>query len=104
MGIKRFFNRTVVVRRLRDISGSSSGLVATATVDCNIQTIDRVRRQELEIVTGQAWEAFFELEDGIQEGDKLTDDRGVIYKVLEVTRLDVGINQHLACVLVEYNA
>ena len=55
-------------------------------------------------MTGQAWEAFFELEDGIQEGDKLTDDRGVIYKVLEVTRLDVGINQHLACVLVEYNA
>lgn len=104
MGVKYFFNRTVTVSRLKTISGNKKGFSSTATVDASIQVMERTARQEQGIVEGKAWIAYFEEQDDIQEGDKLTDDKGFVYKALEVNTYDVGINRHKAVILVEYNA
>ena len=103
MGIKRFFNQNVTVRRLKTVSGYKKAFRATATVDSHIQDLDGEARQVLGILEGRAWEAWFDVAADIQEGDKITDSKGIIYKVREVTQKDYGINQHLQVILEEYN-
>ena len=104
MGIKRFFNHTVVVRRLRTISGNLKSLQATATADGAIQEMDREARSAQGILEEKAWRAWFDEDTDINEGDEITDDNGVVYHVREVVAKDYGINRHLQVLLVELNA
>jgi len=102
--VKRFFDKEVVVRRLRD-SGSTQSFQATATADCAIQELSPQARSLLgDIVSGRSWQAWFDVDDDIQEGDKLTDGDGNVYIVREVTKKDYGTNQHLEVLMEEHNA
>lgn len=105
MGIANFFDKTVVIRRLRDVSGTGKrGYQATATADGAIQELDRSDRIASGFVSERAWVAWFDIETNIQEGDRITDANGKIYKVIEATLKDYGINQHLEVVLTEYHS
>lgn len=105
MSIAEFFEKTITIRRLRDVAGTDRrSYAATATVDCAIQEQDRQDRIASGFATERTWIAWFDLEQGIQEGDILTDSLGRQYKVVEVTRKDYGINVHLQVIMVEYNA
>lgn len=105
MGIKRFFNEDIIVRRLRDVSGSDvkSSFQATATADGHIQELDQQARQLAGITEEKAWMAWFGEDADINEGDKVTDESGVEYHVREVVVKDYGINRHKQCILVEFN-
>lgn len=103
MGIGRFFDKTVVIRRLR-ADGAKRAMQATATADGAIQSLDAQERNASGFATQRAWRAWFDVETDINEGDKITrQDTGQDFKVVEVTLKDYGINQHLAVILVEYN-
>lgn len=103
MTIARFFDRNVIVKRLRDGVNNRQSFQATATVEGHIQELGAEAGQLINAVTGRAWEAWFELDAPIQEGDRIQDARGVNYYVKEVTRKDYGINQHLEVILTEHN-
>ena len=102
--IRRFFDRNVTVRRLRTVSGDRKAFQATATVEGHVQDLGGAARQRLGIVEDRAWEAWFDLDADVEEGDEITDNRGTVYHVREVTRKDYGANQHLEVILAEPNA
>lgn len=103
MGIKRFFDKTVVVMRLKDVDSVKSNFNTTATVDGAIQELDQEARTEFGLSEDRAWIGYFDIEDdaNLKEGDKITLS-GVDYKVIEKTKKDYGINQHIEIIMVEY--
>lgn len=104
MSILTYFDKDVVVRRLRDIDGTKRAISATATCDCHIQSLDPESRQKAGIVDARAWRMWFRIDAEIQEGDVLTDNNGVRYLISEITTKDYGINQHKEVIALEYNA
>lgn len=106
MGIAHFFDRNVVIRRLKDVSGTDRrSLQATATVEGAIQELDRAARSQQGILEERAFMAWFDVDLDIKEGDVLTDQaNGNRYEVKEVTIKDYGINQHKEVLLIEHNA
>lgn len=104
MGIKRFFDTTVIVSRLRVTSGSKRAFSSTATVDGAVQALSVEARQSRGIIDEKGWKAWFPLESDIVEGDRITDDDGMVFNVREIVKKDYGINQHLEVILMEFNA
>lgn len=105
MTIKDFFNKSVVVFRMKAVTGNKRNFTTTATVDVAIQELDKNATRELDQVKDRAWQCYFDIEDEnkIKEGDKIVDSYGIEYKVQEKTIKDYGINQHVDVILVEYS-
>lgn len=105
MTIRRFFDKEVVVQRLKVISGYKKTFQSTATVDGHIQALDDTARQVLGIVEEKAWKAWFDVDTDIQENDRITDEDGNVYVVREVVKKDYGFgtNVHLEVILEEQN-
>lgn len=106
MGIRHFFDREVVVYRLRDTTGDKQAVSSTATADCHIQELDAETRQALGMLEERAWIAYFDEDADVKEGDILTDQKtGTEYRVIDVTLKDYefGINQHLEVRMVLYS-
>ena len=102
--IKRFFDQSVVVKRLKLISGNRRSFQSTATVEGHIQELDQRARQLIGIVEEKAWEAWFPEDAEIEEGDEITDENNVVYHVREIVIKDYGINRHMQVILMEQNA
>ena len=106
MGIKRFFDETITVRRLKTVSGNRQAFQTTATAECHIQSISSEARQRLGILEQRSWIAYFDVEGIYQPkvGDKITDEDAINYKVIDITKKDYafGINQYIEVILVEY--
>ena len=103
MSIKSFFTKKIVVRRLSTVSGMKKAFQSTATVDGAIQEMDRQARQKLGIIEERAWYAWFDINENILEGDTLVDENGKRYKVIETTKKDYGVNQHMQVIMQEAN-
>lgn len=104
MTIRRFFDKQVIIKRLKTISGNRKNFVATATAEGAIQELDREGRVKLGLVNEERiWIGWFDLDEDIHEGDTITDEQGVRYNVREVTRKDYGANQHLQILMAEHN-
>ncbi len=99
--IHKFFTKDVIIRRLTTVSGYKKAFQSTATVESHIQELDREARQRLGIVEERAWILWCDIDEPIEEGDIAIDERGVEYKVKEVTKKDYGVNQHLQVILKE---
>jgi hypothetical protein len=107
MTIARFFDREVIVSRLKTVSGNKKAFSTTATVDTHIQEASPEARTALGIVEERAWVAYFDVDATIKEGDKLVDSyTSRQYRVREVTLKDYhfATNQHLEVLLEEFNA
>ena len=104
MGIKRFFDKSVIVMRLKDIDGVKSSFTTTATVDGAVQELDQEARTELGLAEDRGWIAYFDISDEhkFQEGDRIVLS-GQPYKVISKTKKDYGINQHIEIIMVDYN-
>lgn len=103
MSIKRFFNRDVVVRRLKSLGSGKTNYQATATAEGHIQELTPEARQAIGIVEGKVYKAWFDVSEDVDEGDQLTDDKGRVFKVHQTNQQDYGINQHLECIIIDYN-
>lgn len=106
MSIATFFDKIVYIARMKDITGTNNRrYVATATADGAIQELDRTARVQQGLVDVRAWIGYFDIECNIHEGDVITrQDNHMRFKVLEATKKDYGINQHLQVMMTEYNA
>jgi hypothetical protein len=106
MTIKHFFDKSIVVERLKSLGGNKRGYSCTATVDVHIQNVDIAERIELDIIDAMAWTMYYDPEDFLVKiGDKLTDSDGKIYKVSDIVDKDYsfGINKHSQATLLEYS-
>lgn len=103
MSIRRFFTKTVIIRRLSSLGGHKKQFQSTATVDGHIQEMSREARQRLGILEERTWIGWFDIEEDICEGDILIDNYDTRYSVKEVTKKDYGVNQHLQIILEESN-
>lgn len=103
MSITRFFNRDVVIKRLVSIGSGKTNYQATATADGHIQELTPEARQAIGIVEGKVYKAWFDVDESVQVGDKLVDDKSREFEVLQLNKQDFGVNQHLECIIVEHN-
>ena len=103
--IERFFDQAIVIQRMKATSGNKRTHQATATSDGHIQSLDERARQALGVLDQKAWKAWFPVELDVREGDRLVDGHSRTYTVQEVVEKDYafGINQHIECILVEWN-
>ena len=102
-----FFDKEVIVYRLRDIGSGKQSISSTATADCHIQEIDPATRQAQGILEERAWVAYFAEDADVKEGDILREQvTGQRYRVLDATLKDYGfaLNRHLEVRLLIYNA
>ena len=103
MSIQRFFNQSILIKRLSTVSGYKQNFQSTATVDGHIQEMDRTAREKMGIIEQRAWISWFNVDCLIQEGDIVVDERSTEYRVTDVTIKDYGCNTHKQCVLMEPN-
>ncbi len=106
MSIRHFFDKEVIVYRLRTVSGGRKTFQSTATVDCHIQEMGDERRGILGILDADAYVAYFDEDAEISVGDVLVDGDGVRYTVKDISKKNYSfaINQHIEAVLLEENA
>ncbi len=102
--IHRFFTQRVIMQRLKVTDGRKKTFQSTATVDGHIQALDKAARQKLGIIEARAWQAWFDIDEDWQEGDRAVDENGQHYLVSEVTKKNYGINEHLQIILLEESA
>lgn len=105
--LSRFFDKTIVVRRLKTVSGSKRAFQATATVVGHYQNIDiKYRNNEEGGIGAQTYKAWFDIDEDIQSGDQLTDDNtGDKFRVIEVEKMggDFGLQtEHLEVIMEKY--
>jgi len=102
MSIQRFFDKSIIIRRLAVVSGNKKKFVSTGTIDAHIQRIrdeDVFRMYGVTEATHKAW---VDLDDDIQEGDKAIDSDGNEYDVVMVNERDFGHNVHKEVILKRY--
>ncbi len=102
MSIQQYFTKDGILRRLKTVDGRKKAFEATATVDGHLQEMDRRARQKLGILEERAWYWWCDIETNIIEGETIQIE-GKVYKVIEVTIKDYGVNQHKQCILEEAN-
>ena len=103
MSIQRFFNQSILIKRLGTVSGYKKAFQSTATVDGHIQEMDRTAAEKVGIVEQRAWISWFEPDCIIKEGDIVEDEHGTQYRVTEITLKDYGVNMHKQVILMEPN-
>lgn len=105
MSIDRFFDESIVIRRLRTVSGNKKSFQTTATVDAHIQEASPEARQILGVTEERAWVAYMDEGAEINEGDRVFGADGKVYEVREVTTKDYtfGVNKHKEVLLMEQN-
>lgn len=101
--ITHLFTKDIVIRRMRTVSGHKKSYQATATVEGMIQELSKEARQRLGIVEERTFEAWFDIDENVQEGDHIIDKYGTEYYVKTVTKKDYGINTHLQAILEKPN-
>lgn len=103
MSIDRFFTNSVVIRRLRTVSGNKKTYQATATVEAHIQEASAETQQILGPTQERAWVAWMDEEAEIEIGDRAFGPDGKVYQVREKTVKTYGINKHCEVLLMEQN-
>lgn len=101
--ITHLFNHELVIQRLRTSSGYKKTFQTTATVDGMLQEKYQEAVPRLGIIESRAFIAWVDIDEDIQEGDRLVHDN-VTYAVKVVTQKDYGVNTHLQLILEKANA
>lgn len=104
MSIRRFFTKTITVKREADTSGNKRAFSTNGTEKGHFQDLDPELRQGLGIVGMRAWKFWFNEDADVLIGDTLTDEDSNVYYVRETTKKDTGINRHLEIIATEKNA
>lgn len=97
--ITHFFTKDIVIRRLKTVSGNKKAFHSTATVEGMIQGQNKVAGQRLGIIEERTFIAWFDIDEDIQEGDRIVDKNNNEYYAKTVTKKDYGINTHLEVIL-----
>jgi len=101
MSVLHFLDKSVVIRRLQTVSGSLKNYVATATIDMHIQDITEEESQQFYGAYNATHKAWIDIDQGIQDGDKVIDADGVEYEVVNINKKTYAfaINKHVELIL-----
>jgi len=102
-----FFNKTIIIRRLKTTGTGKRNLSATATVDGTYQNIDQDESASIEGVSGKTYKGWFEINTDIQAGDVLTDQStGKQFRVMSIEKKadNYGLETDHLEVIMQYNA
>jgi len=95
MSIEQFFNKTIIVRRLKR-SGDKSHHEATSTVDAGIQAPTGVYGTGVDQSLARSFKIYTDVDDDIKENDEIQDkDTGKVYVVKSVVKKDYALLEHL---------
>ena len=94
MSVRHFFDTTAIIKRMTPVIGTDKVRSrSTATVDVNIQQLDKESVQKLEGVFGEDYVLFCESDVNIREGDTVVSGDNQ-FKVTEVIEAKLfGINE-----------
>jgi hypothetical protein len=103
MSISHLFTKDIVICRYSTVTGNRKSFQATATVEGMIQNKD-VRKSTLQgIIEDRQWIAYLEIDCDIKIGDQIIDKYGKKFSVMDFSKKDYGINQHIEAILDEVN-
>lgn len=101
-----FFNKSVIVRRLKTSSGSKKSFLATATADTHYQNIQDEDSLVKEGVPSKSYKAWFDPGEDIQSGDELQDAvSGTRFRVVQVENISDGFGleaEHLEVIMTKH--
>lgn len=103
--IAYFFDSTAIIKRSKNAGGNIYRLSATATVECNIQQLDRDAVAKIEGVVGDEFVLFCESEVNLKKGDRVVNkDNGDEFVVKVVVDAELfGIQQFKQVYLTRFN-
>ena len=106
MTIGHLYNRSFIIRTLKDTGGVKSQLYATATVEAHYQRLDESTNSVAVQVYGATHKMWCDLSEKIKDGDQVEDDEGNIFQVVAVIQKepDLAMNEHLEVLLRLYNS
>lgn len=104
MTIHDYFNKSIIIKRIRDTAGLNSDLLATATIEAHIQRVGDTN-DVVAMNFGATHKAWVDISDDVKDGDKVIDERGNEYDVVAVTDEgeDIAINEHKEVMLRIYD-
>lgn len=97
MSIKRFFNQSIIIRRLSEVSGNKRAFQTVTVTIGHRQNLSQAERQIMDGATNKSYKIWCDIDEGVNEGDKLT-IKGLDYEVISKEIKDYGTNQHLELV------
>lgn len=101
--ITHLFTHEIIIKRLRSTSGHKRAFQSTATVDGHVQERIKEAIPRLGIIEERTFEAWFDIDEDVREGDKIIDHLGREFYVKTATKKDYGVNTHLQCILEKPN-
>lgn len=104
MSIEHYFNKSIIIKRVRDTSGIKATPYATATFDAHIQRVGDTN-DVVAMNFGATHKAWCDIASDVKDGDKVVDPRGNIYDVVAVTDEgeDIAMNEHKEVMLRIYD-
>lgn len=84
------YARTVVIQRKKTRSGNIQQFFATATADCSIQGTAPGSEAIQSGMFGKSFVAYMDADVPIQKSDRVIDERGTVYEVVEAVVHDYG--------------
>jgi len=104
MAIERYFNKSIVIQRVKDLGGIKSGFTATGTIDAHIQRVGD-QNDVVAMSFGATHKAWVDISMDVKDGDKVVDPRNNVYEVVAVTDEgeDIAINEHKEVMLRIYD-
>jgi hypothetical protein len=104
MSVGNFFNKTIIIRRLKVSAGNKRSYFATATADASISKQEKTNSRESDITTSDIYVGFFEDTTNINEGDMIQDKyTSTKYRVIGKETFELGINQYYKVLLEKTN-
>ncbi len=104
MSITHLLNKSIIIQRMKAVSGNKKSFVSTGTIDAHIQRITDEPSFQIYGVLGATHKAWCDISEDIQEGDKVRDADGNEYLVVAVNKQDFGNLDHLELILKKYDA
>lgn len=101
MAISHFFNKSIIIKRLKQSTGYKRHFISTGTIDAQIQRIDDIDSLKIYGVAAATHKAWIDISVDIREGDNIIDSDGNKYDVVGVSNRgeDIAMNEHKEIIL-----
>lgn len=99
--INKNYNRTLVIRRLKPVTGHITRFTSTGTYEAHVQRLTEERTSSVYGVYGATHKGWTDITNDIKVKDQVTDEYGIVYDVVDVIDegKDFAINSHKEVIL-----
>lgn len=103
--ITHFFNKSIIVQRLKPTTGNKRVMTSTGTIEGHIQRLDEHTDPAAANVYGATHKSWVDISENVNDGDRFIIG-GVVYSVVAVIdkEPDIAINEHKEVLLRKYSS